>query len=155
MEKKTGPSKVFVYQSVGFLAIITLSWLVELLGLRALILGDHPYISDFRESALEMLFILTVWLLVGLSTRRILNHVRHLEAFMRVCAWCHHINFKERWMPLEEFFQQGFDTPTTHGICPGCLHKQKAAAERARAGKSESPAPENSPTRAKNAESNV
>jgi len=34
---------------------------------------------------------------------------------MRVCAWCRRIDYHGRWMPLEEFLQQGFDTPTTHG----------------------------------------
>ena len=35
-------------------------------------------------------------------------------------------------MRLEDFMQQGFDTPTTHGICAECLEKQKAAIERAK-----------------------
>ena len=35
-------------------------------------------------------------------------------------------------MPLEEFMRQGFDTPTTHGICKDCLQRQQAAIERAK-----------------------
>jgi len=50
-----------------------------------------------------------------------------LEKFMRVCAWCRRIHFKGEWMPLEEFMRQGFDTPTTHGICTECLRQQQAA----------------------------
>ncbi|MGC3956880.1 MAG: hypothetical protein QM813_02600 [Verrucomicrobiota bacterium] len=33
---------------------------------------------------------------------------------------------------MEQFLQQGFDTPTTHGICPTCLAEQKAAIARAK-----------------------
>jgi hypothetical protein len=33
-------------------------------------------------------------------------------------------------MRLEEFMEQGFDTPTTHGICPECLRQQKESVER-------------------------
>src|SRR4051812_17699634 len=85
MKKKLPIAKVLLCQSLGFVAIIVLSWVNELLGLRSLILGDHPYISDFRESTLEMLFVLAVWLIIVGSTRRLLVRVNHLEGFMRVC----------------------------------------------------------------------
>jgi len=52
---------------------------------------------------------------------------------MRVCAWCHHIHYKGDWISMAEFLRQGFDTPTTHGICPQCLAEQKAAVARAAA----------------------
>jgi hypothetical protein len=79
-----------------------------------------------------MLLVLGVWFLVSMSTRRILDRIRYLEKFMRVCAWCRRINYHEEWMRLEEFMQQGFDTPTSHGICPECFQKQKAAIEQAK-----------------------
>lgn len=120
------------YQAAGFLAIMTLSWLVELTELRSLVLGDHPYISDFRESTLEMLLVLGVWFLVAVSTRRALGHARYLQGFLRVCAWCRHIDYKGSWIPLEDFLQEGFDTPTTHGICPRCLSEQQTAMTNAR-----------------------
>jgi hypothetical protein len=127
MQTKFPLSKVMLCQSAGFLAVIALSWFVEVTGLRSLVLGDHPYISDFRESTLEMLLVLGVWLLVATSTRRILTHARYLEGFMRVCSWCHHIDYNDEWIPLDEFLRKGFDTPTTHGICPKCLERQMAA----------------------------
>ena len=121
-----------LHQSVGFLVIIALTWVDELVGLPALVFGNHPFIFNFRESALKMLLVLAVWFLAARSTRRILAHVRHLEGFMRICAWCHHIHFKDNWISLEDFLQQGFDTPTTHGICPICLAKEKAAVQKAK-----------------------
>jgi len=125
-------SRVLLIQGVGFLVIIALSWFDELIGLRALILGDHPYISDFREAALEMLLVLAIWLLVAGATRRVIRRVYYLEEFARVCAWCHRISFKGGWVRLEEFLRRGFDTPTTHGMCPSCVQAQKAALEQAR-----------------------
>jgi hypothetical protein len=142
MEKKDQLRRILIYESLGFLAIITLSWLDELFSLTSLLLHGNPYIPNFHESAVEMLLILAVWLLVGGSTRRLLERVRYLEAFLRVCAWCHRIHFKGRWMPMEEFFQQGFDTPTTHGICPHCLARNKAALERARQARNEASTPD-------------
>ena len=127
VQKQVPLSSVLRVQSVGFLVIIGFSWFNEFTDLRSLIFGNHPYISDFRESALEMLLVLAVWFLVVGATRRVVQRVHYLEGFPRVCAWCHHISFKSRWVRLEEFLKREFDTPTTHGICPSCAQKQKAA----------------------------
>ena len=123
------PAKVLLYQSLGFLAIIALSWIDELVDLHTLILGNHPYISDFREATLEMLFVLTVWLLVCGSTRRLLARVRHLEGFMRVCSWCHRVGSEGRWIPVEQFALTKLNLQTSHGICEECLKKQETAME--------------------------
>jgi hypothetical protein len=144
-KSKSPYAKILAYQALGFLAIIGLSWFVELTDLRKWVLGDHPYISDFRESALEMLLVLGVWFIVTASTRRLLNRVSYLEEFMRVCSWCHHIDFQGDWVPLEEFLRRGFDRPTTHGICPSCLARQKAAIAKVRSTAVNPPAVEKSP----------
>jgi hypothetical protein len=132
MFKLARPSKVVIYQSIGFLSIIGVCLFDELVGLSALILGNQSVISDFRQSILKVLLIFGVWLLVAGSTRRVLEHMRYLEAFMKVCAWCRRIEHKGRWMPMEEFFETGFDTPTSHGICRECLIKTKEAIDRAK-----------------------
>ena len=132
MKKNSQLTKIVLYQNLGFLGIIVLCFLDELMKLPSLIFSDHPFAFVYRRSTLEMLLVLGVWFLVSMSTRRVLERVRYLEKFMRVCAWCRRINYHDEWMRLEEFMQQGFDTPTTHGICAECLQKQKAAIEQAR-----------------------
>jgi len=125
-------TRIVLYQNLGFLAIIILCFIDELIKLPSLIFSGHPFDFLFRQSTLDMLLILGVWFLVSTSTRRILERVQYLEKFMRVCAWCRRINYQGEWMRLEEFMKQGFDTPTTHGICTECLEQQRAAAEKAR-----------------------
>ncbi len=44
-------------QSIGFLAIILVCLLDEVLGLTSLIFGDHSYILDLRDFCLKMLLI--------------------------------------------------------------------------------------------------
>jgi hypothetical protein len=132
MKMNSQLTKIVLYQHVGFLIVIMLTYLDELMKLPALLFSDHPFAFVFRRSTVEMLLILAVWLLVSNSTGRLLKRVQHLEAFMRVCAWCHRIDYKGEWMPLEQFMKQSFDTPTTHGICPTCLHQQEIAIRRAR-----------------------
>jgi len=127
MEKKLRFSKLLLFQGIGFVVLIALSWINELLDLRSLVLGDHPYISDFRESTLEMLFVLAVWLIVYGSTNRMLARMQKLEGFLHVCSWCRRIGSNGQWMSTEEFFDRRFDTRTSHGICEGCMKEQEAA----------------------------
>jgi multisubunit Na+/H+ antiporter MnhG subunit len=118
--------KILLCQSVGFLAIIALSWFDEIIGLRSLIFGNNPYISDFRESAFEMLIVLVVWFLVAGTTKRLLKRVAHLEKYLNVCAWCHRVGTADEWMTFEEFVERKFHTPTSHGICEDCREKHRA-----------------------------
>jgi hypothetical protein len=132
MEKKSHLARIVLCQNLGFLAVIIICYLDELLKLPSLIFSDHPFDFVYRRSTLEVLLFLAVWLLVNKSTRRLLKRVRQLEDFLRVCAWCRRIDYQGAWMPLEDFMEQGFDTPTTHGICPDCLREKKEALARAR-----------------------
>jgi len=140
MGKNPSLAKIVLYQNLGFLAIIMLCYLDELLKLPSLVFSDHPFAFVYRRPTLEMLLFLAVWLLVSSSTRRLLKRLRQLEGFMRVCAWCRRIDYKGEWVRLEDFMQQGFDTPTTHGICPECLKRQKEAYERSQSARQNKPA---------------
>jgi hypothetical protein len=135
MKKNSQLLKIELYQNLGFLVIIVLCFLDDLLQLPRLIFSDHPFAFMYRRSTLDILLVLAVWFLVSRSTRRILDRVQYLEKFMRVCAWCRKIHFKGEWMPLEEFMRQSFDTPTTHGICHECLRHQEALIKQAKARK--------------------
>ena len=130
MKTNSKLTKIVLYQNLGFLGIMVIGYLDELIKLPSLIFSGEPFV--FNRATLDMLIVLAIWLLVSASTRRILERVRYLEKFMRVCAWCRRIDYKGQWMRLEDFMQEGFDTPTTHGICPECLLRQKEAVERAK-----------------------
>lgn len=139
--KNSRLTKITLYQNIGFLTILALCYLDDLLKLPLLIFSDHPLVVIYRRSTLEILLVLTVWFVVSASTRRIVERIRYLEQFTRVCAWCRRIDYKGRWMPWEEFLKQGFDTPTSHGICLDCLQKQQAAIEAAKKSKAMESAP--------------
>jgi len=132
MENKSYLTRIILYQNLGFLAVIVVCFFNELLKLPALIFSGDPFAFMYRRSTLEMLLFLAIWLLVNQSTRRLLKRVRQLEEFLRVCAWCRRIDYNGEWMKLEDFMEQSFDTPTTHGICQDCLREQKEALERSR-----------------------
>ena len=138
MEKNSHLTRIVFIQNLGFLAIIVFCYLDELLRLPALIFSNHPFV--FRRATVEMLLFFGVWLVVSSSTRRLLKRIRQLEEFMRVCSWCRRIDYKGKWITLETFMEQGFDTPTTHGICPECLRQQEEALKRKRLARKNAPA---------------
>ena len=133
MRKNPQVRRIILYQNLGFLSLILLFIFDELFNLSSHFDSEHPFALIFQRSTVEIFITMAVWYLVSTSTRRILSHLHYLEKFLRVCAWCRRINYKGDWMRLEEFMQQGFDTPTTHGICMECFQKQQAAAEDAKA----------------------
>jgi hypothetical protein len=140
MENKSYLTRIILYQNLGFLAVIVVCFFDELLKLPALIFSSDPFAFLYRRPTLEMLLFLAIWLLVNQSTRRLLKRVRQLESFLRVCAWCRRIDYKGEWVKLEDFMEQSFDTPTTHGICPECLRERKEALERSRSAQKTAPA---------------
>ncbi len=124
------PSTILAYEVVGFLAIIALSWINELLGLPSLIFGtDH--LGGWHESLLETAIILLVAIPVLVLTRRLVTRLHYLEEFLRLCAWCRKLHLDNEWVPVEEFLQRKFDTQTSHGICPdGKAEQRKASVAR-------------------------
>ena len=132
MKKNSQLTRIVLYQNLGFLAILAICYLDDLLKLPTGILSEHPLAFVFSRSMLDIVLVLAVWFLVSRSTGRILDRISYLERFMRVCAWCRRIHFKGEWMPLEEFMRQSFDTPTTHGICTECRNQQQASIDKAK-----------------------
>jgi hypothetical protein len=120
--------RILWYEAIGFLLIIALSWLDELLSLPARLFGGVQH-TNWREAAMETTIVLAVWLVVFVFTKRLLVRLYYLEGFLRVCAWCRKIGHDDEWMPLETYFSKGFDIKTSHSICPACAKKMEAESE--------------------------
>jgi hypothetical protein len=117
--------RILWYQAFGFLVIITLSWMDELLSLSARFLGGAKY-SNWHESAMETIVVLAVWFPLFVVTKRILARLYYLEGFLRICAWCRKIGRDNEWLLLEQYLSKGFEVRTSHGICPECAKQMKA-----------------------------
>jgi hypothetical protein len=128
-------------QTAGFLALIAATWLIEILGVPHVFFGEP---AEFLWSRVLMrtLGIGLIWLLVHLTTRRLLRRLHELERFLRICSWCRRVGHKGSWLTLEEYFNSRFATETSHGICPDCAAQQFAGfrAQRVKAKASETPA---------------
>ena len=114
--------RILWYETAGFLFLITLSWLNELVSLPHLIFGSGEH-SSVHEAMIETLVLLAVWLVVIVFTKRLMRHLFYLDGFLRVCAWCRKIGHEDEWTTLEDYFARGFAIETSHGMCPACGEK--------------------------------
>jgi hypothetical protein len=114
--------RILWYESLGFLFLIALSWLNELLSLPHLIFGGGAQ-SNWHEAAMESTALLIVWGVVIVFTKRLMRKLFYLDGFLRVCAWCRKIGHEDEWTTLEDYFSRGFAIETSHGMCPDCLAK--------------------------------
>ncbi len=113
------PQLILWCENIGFFALIVLSWANELLDFPHYIFGIHPQ-GNWRESAIETLAILTVWLSVHTVSKRLLSRLYYLEGFLRICAWCRKVAHEDEWLPLEQYVERGFKIEASHGMCPDC-----------------------------------
>jgi hypothetical protein len=126
MTHRRSGSAVLWFQAIPLVLGVALSWANEMCDLPRLLFGGEHF-SDWRESALETLLVLVVGLPMLLLTRRLVSRLYYLEGMLRICAWCRRVGDGGQWVPLEQFFRKGFDTRTTHGMCPECHAKVIAA----------------------------
>jgi hypothetical protein len=128
MTYRRGASAVLWYQGIPLAMGVALSWANELWGLPARLFGGE-HAPDWRESALETLLVLLVGVPMMLLTRRLVSRLYHVEGLLRICSWCRRVGHGDEWMSLEVFFRRGFETRTTHGMCPDCHAKAVAEIE--------------------------
>jgi hypothetical protein len=111
-------SSVLWYECIGFALILLISWLDQLTGIARHFFGGPEPVTDWRDNILEI-----VWAAVFVMTKRLVDHSRYLKGLLRICAWCRRIGYEDKWVPMEQYFAEGFQVHSTHGICPECLKK--------------------------------
>jgi hypothetical protein len=114
-------SRVLYYECFGFGLILLLSWLNKIVDLPHLLIGGDASAAKWRDSAMETVLILLIWTFVLSITRRLVEQLRYLEGMLRVCAWCRKVGHNDKWMELEDYFSEGLQIGTTHGVCPECM----------------------------------
>jgi len=123
MRVRRSGGRVIWYECFGFGLILFLSWLNKLVDLPHLLVGGEAHASKWRDSAIETLLILLIWAFVISITKRLVERLTYLEGLLRICAWCRRVGHDGKWMRLEDYFAEGLQIGTTHGVCPDCLNK--------------------------------
>ena len=117
-------TRVFRYtvalETAGFLLIIALIWLDELLDLPRLIFGAAPTPLRVGEGMMESVMTLAVGVAVVSITLRAFRRIEYLESLVVICAWCRRVRSGNEWLSVERFLERQHNAHTSHGICEGC-----------------------------------
>ena len=124
--KKKSPSLLVItlLEAVGFILVLLVIWLDELIDLPHLLFGAARAPVRLAEAWLESACVLTVCVCVLVGSRWLLQRIRHLESFVVVCAWCRKVRVDDRWILFEEYLRERGDVRTSHGICESCAEDQ-------------------------------
>ncbi len=115
--------RIVITQIVGFICIIILLWLDELLDLPHVLFGASPTPINWIESVFESIIVLFFGFLCMLASRMFLKRIHYLEGFLRVCCFCKKVYFNGNWIPIEKFITDHSEAVFSHGFCPECQEK--------------------------------
>jgi hypothetical protein len=123
---RTVKRRVLLFESIGFGLILGLLWLNEVFDLPQVLLGAPATALNWRESALESVFVLILAAGTLGWTSAALNRIRYLEGFLRVCMFCRKINVNDEWIPIVDYVTQHSEAVFSHGLCPECERRYRA-----------------------------
>jgi len=115
--------KALLWQSLGFLIIVVLTWSDALFDLAHAIFGLPHREEDLNRTMITTVVIVFLWMLSAYKVYRVVSRLSYLESFLHVCAWCRRIEYKDRWLSLEAHFTEKTGRSPSHGICPECSEK--------------------------------
>jgi hypothetical protein len=107
-------------EAVGFLLIIAIIWMDEILDLPHVLFGATHMPVRWAEGALESLLTVAVGTAVVLITYRAFRRIDYLESLIVMCAWCRRVRSGTEWVSVEAFLQRQHQSDTSHGICETC-----------------------------------
>jgi hypothetical protein len=115
--------KALLWQSLGFLIVLVLTWSDAMFDLAHVILGLPHRDVDINRTAITTVVIVFLWMLSGYKIYQVVSRLSYLESFLHVCAWCRKIEYNNQWLSLESHFTQKTGGKVSHGICPECSKK--------------------------------
>jgi hypothetical protein len=107
-------------EAVGFVLIVAIIWLDEILDLPRLLFGAAATPLRLGEGMLESVLTLLVGTAVVYTTYRAFRRIEYLESLVVMCAWCRRVRSGHEWLAVEQFLEQQHHAHTTHGICDVC-----------------------------------
>jgi hypothetical protein len=115
--------KALLWQSLGFLIVVVLTWSDALFDLAHVLLGFQNRAVDLNRTVMVTIVILLLWMFSAYKVYLVVSRLSYLESFLHVCAWCRKIEYKNQWLSLEAHFTEKTGRTASHGICPECARK--------------------------------
>jgi hypothetical protein len=115
--------KALLWQSLGFLIVVVLTWSDALFDLTHVLLGFENRAMDLNRTMITTVVILLLWMFSAYKVYLVVSRLSYLESFLHVCAWCRKIEYKNQWLSLEAHFREKTGREASHGICPECARR--------------------------------
>jgi hypothetical protein len=115
--------KALLWQSIGFLIVVVLTWSDAIFDLAHVILGLPHRDGDINRTAIVTAVLILLWMFSAYKIYLVVSRLSYLESFLHVCAWCRKIEHNDHWLSLEAHFTQKTGGKVSHGICPECSAK--------------------------------
>jgi hypothetical protein len=120
MTKAQFSKKIVVAELIGFILVITILWLDELLDLPHRFFGAPTTPINFVESIFETVIVLVLAALVIFSIRALLKRISYLEGILPVCSFCKKVRADNRWVPIDSYIRDHSEADFSHSMCPQC-----------------------------------
>ena len=117
--------KALLWQSLGFLIVVVLTWSDAIFDLAHVVLGLPHRDVDINRTAITTAVLVILWMFSAYKIYLVVSRLSYLESFLHVCAWCRKIEYKNQWLSLEAHFTQKTGGQVSHGICPECAENVK------------------------------
>ncbi len=115
--------KALLWQSLGFLIVVVLTWSDALFDLAHVILGLPHRDVDINRTEITTVVLVLLWMFSAYKIYLVVSRLSYLESFLHVCAWCRKIEYRDQWLSLEAHFAQKTGGQVSHGICPECAEE--------------------------------
>jgi hypothetical protein len=112
--------RTLLLEGSGFLLIVAIIWMDEILDLPHLLFGAAPTPLRLGEGWLESALTIAVGTVIVTITYRAFRRIEYLESLVVMCAWCRRVRTQDEWLTVEAFLERQHNAHTTHGICEGC-----------------------------------
>lgn len=126
MKKEQFIKKIIRVEIIGFLIVILISWLDELLDLPHIFFGASPSPINYFESIFESTLIFVIGIIIIFCTHMLLQRLNFLEGILPVCSFCKKIRIKKQWVPIERYIRDRSEADFSHSVCPECSEQHYA-----------------------------
>ena len=120
MTKEEFTKKILTFEYAGFLIVIIILWLDEILDIPAVVFGGPATPINYTESLFETVLVGALAVIVVTMTRRLLEKLRYLEGILPVCSFCKKIRKDDQWINIDSYIRDHSAVEFSHSLCPEC-----------------------------------
>ena len=120
MTKEEFTKKITAFECAGFLIVIIILWLDEILDIPFNIFGGQATPINYTESLFETVLVGALAVIVVTMTRRLLEKIRYLEGILPVCSFCKKIRKDDQWINIDSYIRDHSAVEFSHSLCPEC-----------------------------------